>query len=159
MTTMGVAMTLQEYLESRELHFDVIEHSHADSAMRAAQSAHIPGDQMAKPVLLGDDSSYLLAVVPATHRLDLDRLNQLMARSLVIMNEDEMEIAFSDCDRGAIPPVGEPYGIDTVVDTALAKLDDIYFEFGDHEHLIHMRGEDFRRLIEDLPRAPVSHHL
>jgi Ala-tRNA(Pro) deacylase len=159
MMTMGVAMTNQEYLESRDLHFDVIEHSHTDSAMRAAQAAHIPGDQMAKPVLLGDDSSYLLAVVPATHRLDLDRLNQLTARSLVIMNEDEMDIAFSDCDRGAPPPVGEPYGIDTVVDIALVKQEDVYFEFGDHEHLVHMQGEEFRRLIEDLPRAPVSHHL
>jgi Ala-tRNA(Pro) deacylase len=156
---MGVAMTIQEYLESRAIHFDVIEHSHTDSAMRAAQAAHIPGDQMAKPVLLGDDSSYLLAVVPATHRLDLDRLNQLTARSLVIMNEDEMEIAFSDCDRGALPAIGEPYGIDTVVDIALLKAEDVYFEFGDHEHLIHLKGEEFRKLTEDIRHAQVSHHL
>jgi Ala-tRNA(Pro) deacylase len=156
---MGVAMTIQEYLESRAIHFDVIEHRHTDSAMRAAQAAHVPGDQMAKPVLLGDDSSYLLAVVPATHRLDLDRLNQLTARSLVIMNEDEMEVAFADCDRGALPAIGEPYGIDTVVDTALLKAEDVYFEFGDHEHLIHMKGEEFRKLTEDIRHAQVSHHL
>lgn len=156
---MGVATTVQEYLESRDIVYDVIEHAHADSAMRAAQVAHIPGDQMAKPVLLGDDTSYLLAVVPATHRLDLDRLNQLTARSLVMMNEDEMEVAFSDCDRGALPAVGEPYGIDTVVDTALLKVDDIYFEFGDHEHLIHLTGEQFRKLTQETHRAQVSHHL
>lgn len=156
---MGVAMTVQEYLESRAILFEVIEHSHTDSAMRAAQAAHIPGDQMAKPVLLGDDSSYLLAVVPATHRLDLDRLNQLTARSLVIMNEDEMEVAFSDCDRGALPAIGEPYGIDTVVDTALLKAEDVYFEFGDHEHLIHLKGDEFRKLTEDVRHAQVSHHL
>jgi Ala-tRNA(Pro) deacylase len=156
---MGVAMTVQEYLESRAIHFEVIAHSHTDSAMRAAQAAHIPGDQMAKPVLLGDDSSYLLAVVPATHRLDLDRLNQLTARSLVIMNEDEMEVAFSDCDRGALPAIGEPYGIDTVVDTALLKAEDVYFEFGDHEHLIHLKGDEFRKLTEDVRHAQVSHHL
>jgi Ala-tRNA(Pro) deacylase len=156
---MGVATTIQEYLESRDIFYDVIEHAPADSAMRAAQAAHIPGDQMAKPVLLGDDESYLLAVVPATHRLDLDRLNQLTARSLVIMNEDEMEIAFADCDRGALPAVGEPYGIDTVVDTALLKVEDIYFEFGDHEHLIHLKGDQFRKLTQDVQRAHVSHHL
>jgi len=156
---MGVAMTLQEYMETQQIHFDVIEHSHTDSAMRAAQVAHIPGDQMAKPILLGDDSSYLLAVVPATHRLDLDRLNQLTARSLVIMNEEEMEIAFSDCDRGALPAVGEPYGIDTVVDNTLLHLEDVYFEFGDHEHLIHLKGEAFRKLTEVVQRAQISHHL
>lgn len=156
---MGVAMTLQEYLESHEIYFDIIEHSHTESAMRAAEAAHIPGDQMAKPVLLGDEASYLLAVVPATHRLDLDRLNQLTARSLVIMNEDEMTVAFADCAPGALPAVGEPYGIDTVVDTALLRMEDVYFESGDHEHLIHMRGDQFRKLTEAIRHAQVSHHL
>ena len=33
--------------------------------VRAAEAAHVPGDQVAKPVLLGDEHSYLLAVIPA----------------------------------------------------------------------------------------------
>lgn len=156
---MAVATTLREYLESRGIAYDVIEHPHSDSAMRAAEAAHVPGDQVAKPVLLGDDHSYLLAVIPATHRLELDRLNQMLARSLEMLPEAEIEATFSDCERGAIPAIGEPYGVDVVVDPVLIHQDDVYFESGDHQHLIHVDGEVFRALLANAPRAHVSHHL
>ena len=156
---MGVATTIQEYLESRGIAYEVVEHPHTDSAMRAAEAAHVTGDQVAKPVLLGDDDSYLLAVIPATHRLELDRLNQMMARNLEMLPEDEIEATFSDCERGAIPAIGEPYGVDVVVDPALVRQSDIYFESGDHEHLIHLHGDVFRALMEHVPRLNVSHHL
>ena len=156
---MGVAMTLQEFMESHDLHYDLVEHTHTDSSMRTAEAAHIPGDQLAKPVLLGDEDSYLLAVIPATHRLELDRLNQMMARQLQLITEAEMESTFSDCEKGAIPPIGSAYGIDTVVDMGLTHQEDVYFESGDHEHLVHMKGEDFRHLMEDIPRVHISHHF
>ena len=156
---MGVAATVQDYLDSRRVAYEVIDHPHTDSSVRTAESAHISGDQLAKPILLGDDSSYLLAVIPATHRLEIDRLNQVLARSLQMIQDDEIACAFSDCETGAIPVVGEAYGLDTVVDAGLSHQDDVYFDSGDHEHLIHMRGDDFRALMEHVPRVQVSHHL
>ncbi len=156
---MGVATTIQDFLESRKVAYEIIEHPHTDSSMRTAESAHIPGDQLAKPILLGDDNSYLLAIIPATHRLELDRLNQVMARSLEMIGEDEIAATFSDCETGAIPVVGEAYGVDTVLDASLSHESDVYFDSGDHEHLIHMRGDDFRVLMEHVPRVQVSHHL
>ena len=156
---MGMAATLQDYLESRKVAYEIIEHPHTESSMRTAEAAHIPGDQVAKPILLGDDSSYLLAVIPATHRLELDRLNQVLARSLEMIDEEEIASTFSDCKIGAIPVVGEAYGVDAVLDATLSHEPDVYFESGDHEHLIHMRGDDFRVLMEHVPRVQVSHHL
>lgn len=156
---MGIAVTLQDYLESREIAYEVLEHRAAQSALKAAESAHVSGEKMAKPILLGDDHAYLLAVIPATHRLELDRLNQLMARHLELMDDDEMEVAFSDCDRGAIPAIGDAYGIDTVIDTALSHQDDVYFDSGDHKHLIHVSGDMFRQMTEHAHKFPVSHHL
>ena len=156
---MAVATTLEEYLESREIAYDVLEHPRTTTAKHAAEAAHVPGEQVAKPVLLGDEHSYLLAVIPATHRLELDRLNQMFARSLEFLPEEEVEATFSDCERGAIPAIGEAYGVDVVVDPALTQQPDVYFESGDHKHLIHMRGDVFRDLMEHAPRAHVSHHL
>jgi Ala-tRNA(Pro) deacylase len=156
---MGIATTLQEFLESRGIAYEVVEHPHTNSALRAAEAAHVPGDRVAKPVLLGDDDSYLLAVIPSTHRLDVDRLNQALARSLEMLPEEEIEATFSDCERGAIPALGEPYGVDVVLDPALVHQPDVYFESGDHEHLIRLAGDDFRGLMAHALRAQVSHHL
>lgn len=156
---MGVAMTLKEYLDMNDFEYEVIEHLPATSSMRSAEEAHVTGDKVAKPILLGDDDSYLLAVIPASHRLDIDRLNQLMARGLVIMNENELDVTFMDCERGAIPPTGDLYGVDTIIDPALLEKEDVYFESGDHKQMIHMSGEDFRRLLENAQKHTVSHHL
>jgi Ala-tRNA(Pro) deacylase len=156
---MAVATTLKEYLDSREVSYRVIGHALTDSTLRSAESAHVSGEIVAKPILLGDDHSYLLAVIPATHRLALARLIQVTARSWELVPESEMRSTFSDCECGAIPPIGEAYGIDTVLDLNLAQSAEIYFESGDHEHLIHMRGEDFRSLLGEAPRLDVSHHL
>jgi Ala-tRNA(Pro) deacylase len=156
---MGIAARLQEYLESHAIEYEVIEHASADSVVRAAAAAKVPADRVAKPVLLGDDDSYLLAVIPATHRLDVDRLNQMFRRSLEPLPPDEIEATFYDCEGGAIPPIGQPYGVDVLVDTTLVHQPDIYFEPGDHKHLIHLRGEDFRGLMADAPKAQISHHF
>ncbi len=156
---MAVASTLKEYLDSRDIVYEIIGHDRTESTQRSARSAHVPGDCMAKPILLGDEHSYLLAVIPATHRLALVRLMQMTARSLDFVPEEEMRIAFTDCECGAIPPIGEPYGIDTVVDLHLTRTEDVYFESGDHEHLIHMRGDDFVALLGQVPHMQFSHHL
>jgi Ala-tRNA(Pro) deacylase len=156
---MAVAATIQHYLESHGIEYEIIEHPRTDNPKQSARIAHVPPEQMARPVLLGDDINYLLAVVPASHRLDLDRLNQVMARSLELVDGEELEFTFSDCEKGAIPPVGEAYGVDTVLDVALSQQEAIYFEAGDHKHLVHMKGDDFRRLMEHVPRVQVSHHL
>lgn len=156
---MGMAATLQDYLESRQASYRMIDHPHTGSSLRTAQSAHIPGNQLAKAILLGDDDSYLLVVIPATHRLDLDRLNQMLGRSLVMIGEPEITSTFSDCETGAIPVFGQAYGVDTVIDSGLIHEPQVYFDSGDHQHLVSMPGDDFRQLMEAAPRVHASHHL
>ena len=156
---MSVAMTLKNYLDSNDFEYKIIEHLPTSSSIKTTDDTQVTNDKVAKPILLGDDDSYLLAVIPATHRLDIDRLNQVMARGLVIMNQNELDSTFTDCERGAIPPTGELYGIDTIIDPALLSKEDVYFESGDHRKMIHMSGEDFRRLVDHAQKHTVSHHL
>jgi len=156
---MGVAMTLKNYLDSNDFEYKIIEHLPTSSSIKTSNDSQVTNDKVAKPILLGDDDSYLLAVIPASHRLDIDRLNQAMARAFVIMNKAEQEIAFNDCEGGFIPPTGELYGVDTIIDPALLDKEDVYFESGDHNQMVHMSGEDFRRLVHDAQKHTVSHHL
>jgi len=156
---MGIAITLKEYLTSHQLNFEVIDHPRTKSTLESAEAAHIPGDQMVKTILLGDDDSYLMAVIPATHRLEIDRLGNLLGRDLRLMAEDEVVDAFTDCEPGSIPPLGTSYGMDAVVDISLMQQPEIYFESGDHGELIHMRRRDFSALMGDAPAYRISYHL
>ena len=156
---MAIAITLKEYLEHQHIDFDVIEHRQTDSTLETCEAAHIPGDRMAKSILLEDDDSYLMAVIPATHRLQLDHLNETTGRQLELAREDELVEAFADCELGAVPPTGEAYGIRTIVDAHLITQPDIYFETGDHTKLIHVSGKQFRELVDASTAEGISRHL
>jgi len=156
---MAIAITLQEYLQNHDVDYEIIDHQRTDSALRSSEAIRVKGDRMAKSVLLGDDESYLLAVVPASYRLRLREIELLTGRKLQLISEAEITEAFADCETGAIPPLGQAYGIDTVVDGRLLKEPDIYFESGDHGKLIHMTGKSFLELEEGAQIAEIGEHL
>lgn len=146
---MAIATSLREFLDTHHLAHDTVHHRHAESSQRAASAAGQPGDKVAKSVLLRDEEGYLLAVLPATHRVHLGRLHHSLNRNLGLATETETAQLFSDCQVGAIPPTGLLYDIDTVVDDSLLEQSDVYFEAGDHQQLIHMNRRDFGRLLGD----------
>ncbi|MCJ9429534.1 aminoacyl-tRNA deacylase [Kordiimonas marina] len=153
---MTVARTLQHYLDDRGIPYDVMPHRREVTATRIAEAAHIPGKAMAKSVLLTTDHGYLLAVVPASRRVDLSRISHRLDERLGLASEAEAETMFVDCDRGAIPAPGHAYGMRVIVDDRLGTLDDVYFEAGDHETLIHVKKPDFERLMARASHADIS---
>jgi Ala-tRNA(Pro) deacylase len=156
---MAVAATVKEFLEQRGVPYDIVHHTHTPTSMRTAEAAHIPGDRLAKAVLLQDDRGVLLAVLPASRHLDLDALNRLLGRQLSLTTEAEIGARFRDCEVGAVPAVGPAYGLDTVLDQSLADHPDIYFEAGDHESLVHLRGADFLNVLGSATRGHFSAHV
>lgn len=156
---MTMAHTLQEFLESHDVAYDLVEHPRTLSSARTAQAAHVPGDRLAKSVLLEDERGYLMAVIPATHRLDLGRLHRQLNRKVGLAVENEVAELFRDCDRGAIPAIGAAYRVETVVDDALLQQPDVYFEAGDHEALVHVSGREFSLMMAGLPHGQFTHHV
>ena len=157
---MAIAITLREYLDEHGLDYEVIDHVRTDSALASSEAARIPGDKMAKSVLLGDSESYLLAVVPATHRVRLEEIARLTGRPFRLIREDEVESAFSDCEIGAVPPMGAPYGIETLIDSRLmTQPGGVYCESGDHGKLLHLTQENFRAAEEEAVVAPIGRHI
>ena len=75
---------------------------------------------------------------------------------VVLANEHEVEDLFEDCSPGAIPPIGECYGLDVVVDESVVDQPEVYLEAGDHETLVHLRRDQFARLMETARRERFS---
>jgi Ala-tRNA(Pro) deacylase len=100
-------------------------------------------------VLLEDEFGYVMAVVPAARRVDIERLGQQLHRKLELATSAEITDLFEDCEDGAMPALGTPYQIPTVYDESLAGLEDIYFEAGDHDEIVHMKGDAFLELLSE----------
>ncbi len=153
---MSIAITLQQYLESRGVDYEIVEHPYADTGLTTAEQAHIPADKLAKSVILEDEGGYVMAVCPASRRIKLGDLYRETNRRLEFADEAELADMLGDCVLGAVPPVGELYGVDVVVDTDLFLLPDVYFEAGDHVDLIHVSAEDFQVLMSNAEHASFS---
>ena len=156
---MPIAISVQNFLHDYRISYDVVPHRHTRDSMHSASAAHVPGDQLAKGVLLEDENGYLMAVVPSTHKVDLGALSTQLNRRLGLATEGELSDLFKDCARGAIPPLGPAYGIEAIVDNSLANCNDIFFEAGDHTELVRVRGEDFMHLLIGSRYGYFSHHV
>ncbi len=156
---MAIANTLKQYMMKQGVNYDVVNHPRTMTSVETARSAHIPGERIAKAVLLEDDQGYLMAVLPASNRLELGAVHRELHRPLGLATERELTEIFYDCETGAIPPTGSAYGVETILDSTLSGQPDVYFEAGDHEELIHVTGDQFRNLMGNIPRAYISTHL
>ena len=145
---MSLAKTVNYALALTRVDYDILRHHHSATSMAAARSAHVEPSSLAKAVVLKDQIGPLLAVVPASEQLDLERLRQLLRRpALDFIPEDQLDQLFYDCEKGAIPPLGPDYRVPTVIDRRLRDLSDVYFEAGDHEDLVHVDQTSFRTLM------------
>lgn len=151
---MAVAARLRRYMEEQEIGWNAVEHRRSSCGLDAAHHAHVPPGELAKAVLLADNYGYLVAVVPADRRVPMATIRAALGRELQLASEAEVARLFPDCDPGAIPPVGEAYGIATVWDASLAGKGDVYFEGGDHVTLVQVTGNEFASLMRAADRIP-----
>jgi Ala-tRNA(Pro) deacylase len=156
---MSIPLTVRSYLAENQIPFDVIAHRHSASSLNTASEAHILPARLAKAVLLEDErepNRFLMAVVPATHRVEMARLSRQVGRPVHLATERDAAALFADCEPGAIPAIGPAYGVETVVDDSLMEQPDLYFEAGDHEHLVHLETKELFWLLGECKHGEFS---
>jgi Ala-tRNA(Pro) deacylase len=154
---MTIAPTLQKYLD-RNVTYDVITHEPTMSSTRTAQACHISGDCLAKAVVLRHNGGYVLAVLPASHHIQLSDLKSQIGDDLELAGEKDIRRLFPDCALGAVPAVGECYELDVIVDDSIEDQPDVYLEAGDHATLVHMNRAQFARLMAEARHGRFSVH-
>ena len=139
---------LKEFLDREKVKYVSIIHSPAFTAQEVAASAHVPGKNLAKTVIVNVDGETAMAVLPANRKIVLEDLREAAGTEAVkFASEDEFKQLFPDCETGAMPPFGNLYGMDVFVATTLAEDDEIAFNAGSHTELIKMTYGDFERLV------------
>lgn len=155
---MAVAEAVQRFLEQHSVRYDLIPHPHTGSSHETAEAAHIREDHIAKAVIVKDTAGYAMVVVPGSNWVEMEHLRKELNRDFHIVTEGELAKLFSDCEAGAVPPLGPAYGVETFLDEALTSLANVYFEAGDHEQLVHTSGNDFRALMSGVRHGYFSHN-
>ena len=140
---------LKEFLDSEHIQYVVISHSPAFTAQQIAASAHVKGRELAKTVMVKIDGHLAMAVLPASQKVDLERLRETAGADQVeLASEREFRDYFPDCDLGAMPPFGNLYGLEVYVADGLTEDDEIAFNAGSFTELVRMSYGDFERLVQ-----------
>jgi len=160
---MAHATAVEDFLDRHHLAHELVSHAPTGSSLESARAARIPPERVAKGVLLSAGGKYLLAVTRADCQLNLDELRRQLRAEVELATQEDLDTVFNDCSLGAVPPLGPAYGIESVWDDELMKEPDLYFEFGDHTHLVHVRTRDYLALLDadrhgsfSEPRIPSS---
>ncbi len=139
---------LKDFLDSNNIKYISITHSPVYTAQEIAASAHIPGKELAKTVIVKLDGKMAMVVLPASHRIAFDLLRDASgAEKVELAREDEFKDMFPGCDIGAMPPFGNLYGMDVFASETLVEDEEIAFNAGTHTELIKMSYKDFERLV------------
>ena len=140
---------MKKFLDEHGIKYVTFQHSPAYTAQEIAQSAHIPGKNLAKIVMLRVDDRLAMAVVPASHQVNLESLKDAANANMVeLANEQEFRGMFPDCETGAMPPFGNLYDMNVFVSEALAEDEAIAFNAGTHTELVGLAYRDFERLVK-----------
>jgi Ala-tRNA(Pro) deacylase len=124
-----------EFLEREGVSYEIVEHERTQTAAEEAEATGMPLADVAKTVVLRDNEGVRLAVIPASHRLDLHKVKrELGSTGLRLVTEHEMAGEFSDFEVGALPPFGPMFHALELVDERLLKHDRVLCGGGDHEH-------------------------
>jgi Ala-tRNA(Pro) deacylase len=138
------------FLEAEGVRHEVLEHRPTFSAAAEARAAGSEPQEAAKTLALHDHGGYRMAVIPASHRLDLHRTRELLGatRHLRLATEAELERDFPMFDVGAMPPLGPMMPMPEVIDVHLLYHEQIVCAGGDHRHALRLDPRDLLRVCE-----------
>lgn len=137
---------LKELLDRHRVHYECTAHLPAYTAQGLAAVTHVSGKEVAKTVVVKLDGALALAVLPASHRVDLRLLREATHASVAVASEEEFKDAFPGCETGAMPPFGSLYGLPVLVDESVTHDREIVFNAGSHTEVVRLAYEDFARL-------------
>src|SRR5574341_33521 len=142
---------LKEYLDRQGVKCTVIPHPAAYTAQEVAARAHVSGREIAKSVIVKIDGKLAMMVLPASEKLIFHLLKEATgARSVGLANELDFIDVFPGCERGAMPPFGNLYGLPVYVADSLAEDEEIAFNAGSFTELVRMAYRDFERLARPI---------
>ena len=142
-------MNTQQFLQQHRAGIEVVSHAEAFDASHVAQATGTPGREVAKAVLLRANHGYryIVAVLPSTHRIDLEAVSRILGGAQVqLATEVEVGQRCPDCEFGVLSPFGSQYGVETIVDKSLAEDEEIVFEGNTHHEAIRMRYADYCKI-------------
>jgi Ala-tRNA(Pro) deacylase len=138
------------YLDENGAAYEVVEHEAEFTAADEARAAGVEPRDAAKEVVLHGEAGYVLAVIPASERLDLRKVQLALEQDErpTLATEEEIARDFPEFELGALPPFGPIHAVPELVDRRLLDHDRVICAAGDHSHSLRVDPGEIVRLAD-----------
>jgi Ala-tRNA(Pro) deacylase len=152
---MTMSAPMSNFLTHHHIDYSILKHKPTPGSLEVAQAAAIPLQQLVYSIVLQQQQrpeKQLLALIPASHHLDMDKVTQALGQPYQIIDRQDLRTTFQDCQPGIIPGLGQPFNLNTVTDIRLFQMPQLYLEDGDNTELIKLKQQQFVTLMSSCPR-------
>lgn len=129
--------------------FELLPHAHTERAAEEAKALALDPSEVAKTLVVATPQGNIRAVVPASERIDLRKLCELVGESrkhVHLATEDALRSDYPEFELGAVPPLGGAHSDRVVIDRRLAGRDSLVLEAGSHDESIRVPTDGLVRL-------------
>jgi Ala-tRNA(Pro) deacylase len=146
---MAIAQNVAGLLKSSGVAYEILKHPQAFTAQEVAATVHVTGKEVAKTIVVDVDGKFVMAVIPAPHKVSLKLLKEFLgAKEVRLASEGELTQLFPDCEVGAMPPFGNLYNMPVCISAALQDRQELIFNACTHTEVIKISSADFNRLVQ-----------
>jgi Ala-tRNA(Pro) deacylase len=147
------------FLDEAGVDYQPLEHEHTERAADEAAALGVSPEEVAKTLVLTTPEGNVRAVLPASERIDLRKVSELLGatgKQVQLASEEALARDYAEFELGAVPPFGgKADGV--IVDRGLAERDSVVLEAGSHERSVRMKAADIVRLtgaqVADISRG------
>lgn len=141
-------MSINATLDNSGLDYEVLPRVTRGNLLNIANKSNVRLQNVARSVLLADSNGgLLLAILPASHCLDIAVLGRQLRRHFKPAETAAVRLIFPGCDLKSLPPFSPATMLPCIIDDNLAGQEQIYFPT-ESMQLIRMLSEDFHELLD-----------
>jgi len=130
-----------EHLQQRGSAFELLPHRQAYTSTDEARALGIDAGEVLKTLAVRTGPGYVLAVIPASRRLDLHLVREALGdHQARLASEEELGRDFPGYQLGALPPLGALLGSQVHVDPEVLEHDLVVFAAGTQTESVRMRA-------------------
>jgi Cys-tRNA(Pro) deacylase len=140
---MSPTLDLVRELDRARVPYELIRHDRTDTAVGEAQALGFSPQDVGKTLVLELEDAFVRAVLPASERIDLEKVREVLdVRHVELATEETLAEAFPGFELGAVPPLGGPTHDRVLVDRRLEERESVIFEAGRHDESVRLRPAD-----------------
>ncbi len=149
-----VTKQITDLLQKNNFWFETFEHQPVSTSEEAAKirtgySLHQGAKAMIVRLKISESNrKFVMLVLPADLRFDNTKVKDIFsAKDIRFATEEEVSVITKEVQPGGVPPFGNLFGLEVIVDPKLLENEKIVFNAGDRCFSVAMKSQDYKILV------------